>query len=321
MYHVNWGESLAMEKKTTALTQGAILSAIYIILLIIVAYVPFINVVVLFFLPVPFIIHVYKQGLKAGVLIGLTALFLTPLFTPLVTIMLTFFAVTVGLAMGYFFVQKKGAFTPIIAAIITYIGNYLVIFLLAYLLFDLNLVNAVQQMMEESFTLTEQTAQFLNLPLDDQGLSQFKETLALIPVIFPALLIMSSIVMGFLHYLVSKPILNRVGCPVDDLPPFREWTLPKSLLFYYLGTLILLMVGLAEESTLFMLVANLHPILEMLLLIQGLSVISYFAHWKGMGKALTIIAVILTFLVPIFQFIVRLLGIFDLGFGLKQKMR
>lgn len=312
---------MARKSNTTVLTQGAILTAIYLILLLIVVYVPFLNLVLLFFLPVPFIIHTYKHGWQAASMVGLAALFLTPILTPLPTMLVTFFAASVGLVMGYFYAQKKGAFTPIIAAIMTYIANYLLTFLLAYVLFQINVIEMVQQMMEESFALTEGTVDFLNLPVDDAGLEQYKQAMALIPLIFPSLMIMSSMLMGFIHHWVSKPILSRVGCQVEPLPPFREWSFPRSLLFYYLISLLLVLVGLPEESTIYLFVANLHPILEILLLLQGLSVIAYFAHWKKIGKALPIIAVVMLFLVPVTHFIFRFLGIFELGFGLKQRMK
>lgn len=312
---------MGRSSSTSALTQGAILTAIYLILLLIVTYIPLLNLVMLFFLPVPFMLHVYKHGLKAAALVALAALFLTPLMTPLPTIVITFFSASVGMVMGYSYVCKKGPFVPMLAGIITYIFNYLLAFVLAYLVFGVNVIDVMKQLMEETFSITEGTADFLKLPLDEEQLSQYKQTIQMIEVIFPALMIMSSIVMGLIHHVLSRPILTRLGCEIEKLPPFREWNLPKSILFYYLISLILLLIGMPEGSTFFIITVNLHPILEFLLLIQGISVIAYFAHWRNIGKVLPIMAVIMIFLFPPSQFILRLLGIFELGFGLKQRMK
>jgi uncharacterized protein YybS (DUF2232 family) len=56
------------------------------------------------------------------------------------------------------------------------------------------------------------------------------------------------------------------------------------------------------------------------MLLQGLSFVAYFTHIKKFPKAFLIIAVILTFLLPFVLYIVRILGIIDLGFNLRKRL-
>jgi uncharacterized protein YybS (DUF2232 family) len=317
-------QPMAKHSNIRSLTQGAISASIYLVLLLIVLYIPLINIVALLFLPLPFIVHMFRHGLKSSLLVGAVALLLTVIVAPapMVTLLMTFMAVSVGLVMGYFYKRGKGAFTPLLAGIIAYIFNYLFALMISYFFFEVNMIAAMEQYVQDMMTMTEETANFLQLPLDEEQLSLYKEYIHWVSYIFPAAMISSAMTMTGLHHLVSSPILTRLGHPIEKLPPFREWRLPKSILFYYLVSLTIILLGMMEEgSTLFLIVVNLQPILEILLYIQGLSVIAYFAHTKGFGKALPIISVIATLLLPILFMVVRIIGIFELGFGLKQRIK
>lgn len=307
---------------TNALTQGAVSAAIYLVLLLIVVYIPFINMIMFLFLPLPFIVHMFRHGLKSTALVGGVSLFLTFIVAPLPAFFITVVAASVGIVMGYFYSKGKGALAPIMAGTITYLFNYLLALTMSYFIFDINVIEAMKQQTLDMIKLTEETAGQLNLPIDEEMLAVYREYIPWIGYVFPAVMIMSSVIMAGLHHIVSGPILSRLGHSIPKLPPFREWQLPKSILFYYLISLMLILFGFAEEgSTLFLIVVNLHPILELLLFIQGVSVIAFFAYTKKIGKVLPIMTVIITFMFPILTFVVRMLGIFEIGFGLKSRIK
>ncbi len=55
--------------------------------------------------------------------------------------------------------------------------------------------------------------------------------------------------------------------------------------------------------------------------LQGLSFIFYYAYVKNITKALPVMSVLLTIFVPfIFLHLVRLLGIIDIGFALRDRI-
>lgn len=307
---------------TNALTQGAASAAIYLVLLLIVVYIPLINMIVFFFLPLPFIVHMFRHGLKSTALVGGASLFLTAIVAPLPALFITVTAASVGVVMGYFYSKGKGALAPIMAGMITYLGNYLLALMISYFVFDINLIEAMKQQTLDMIKLTEEAAGKFQIPVDEEILAVYKEFIPWIGYIFPAVMIMSSVVMVGLHHMVSRPVLSRLGHSIPKLPPLREWQFPRSILFYYLVTLMLVLLGFMEEgSTIFLIIVNLHPILELLLFIQGLSVIAYFAYSKKIGKALIIMSVVLIILFPFMTFIVRMLGIFEIGFGLKSRIK
>lgn len=310
-------------QKTSAITHGAITATIFIVLLLVVLYAPFISLVATLFIPLPFLVHMLRYGWKSTLLVGAVASVITLIITPLAVI-LAIMATTVGGVMGYFYAHNKGTFAPVIGGTITYLANYLLTFVLMYAVLDINLMQAIEEYVNEIMAMTEGTANFLQLPMSAEQLEMYRQSVHLLPYLFPSVLILSSMAIASLNHIVNRPILRRLGHPIEALPPFREWTFPKSLLFYYFIVLLAILLGFVKEpgTATFVIVMNIQPILEVLLFIQGLAVIAYFGHQRNMGKALLVVTIILTLLFStIVMMIVRLLGLFELGMGLRKRMK
>ena len=136
----------------------------------------------------------------------------------------------------------------------------------------------------------------------------------------PSLFVLIALFGVLLIELVSFPIVKRFGVKVESWRPFREIVLPKSILWYYLLTMLASFALNPEEGTYwYMALMNIGFLLQMLMVLQGLSLISYFCYKKGISKAVPIFAVVFTFIIPIFLSIVRILGIIDLGFDLRKR--
>lgn len=66
---------------------------------------------------------------------------------------------------------------------------------------------------------------------------------------------------------------------------------------------------------------NVTPLLEIAMIVQGAAVMFYFAHVKKISKALPIIILFSALVIPIITFFVRILGIIDLGFDLRSRIK
>ncbi|ARW33960.1 uncharacterized protein S101441_04445 [Bacillus subtilis subsp. subtilis] len=62
-------------------------------------------------------------------------------------------------------------------------------------------------------------------------------------------------------------------------------------------------------------------ILGFLIFIQGLSFIFFYCHKKQYPKAAAVIAVILGFVHPVFMAAIRILGVLDMGFHIRNKVK
>ncbi|WP_025027544.1 YybS family protein [Caldalkalibacillus mannanilyticus] len=301
---------------------GFITLAFFFTLLLIILLIPIVNIVAFLFLPFPFILHIYKHGLKSTALVGILALFITMIYNPILGLF-TLVAGSVGMVMGYFYQQKKGALAPIMAGMLTYLFNYLLIFIISVYVFNFNVTDMMQANLDNMMEMHQAAGGFLQLPLDENQVTVYKEYIEILTSAFPALMITSAIVMTGLHHMIQWRVLRKMGYEVDTLPPFREWRFPKSILWYYLVSLLLLMFGFMEPGTaLFPTLFNLQYILEIIIFLQGLAVIAYFSYHKRMGKMLPILTVILTLFIPqIMVMVVRLIGIFEFGFGLRSRIK
>ncbi|MEH7252401.1 DUF2232 domain-containing protein, partial [Neobacillus niacini] len=135
----------------------------------------------------------------------------------------------------------------------------------------------------------------------------------------PTLFVLSSLLIVFIIQLVSLPIIKRFGVNVEKWKSFKDITLPKSLLYYFLFTLLLSMLMNPAEGTFwYMAIINMTYILQFLMILQGYTFIFYFFDQKGISKAVSITIAIFTFIVPFFLYIIGILGIIDLGFGLRK---
>lgn len=311
------------QQKLNAFPQGAILTAIYILLLLIVTYIPFIGLVVMFFLPIPFLLQYFRHGLKPAILVALACLFFTLIVTPWPALIFTLAAASVGISMAYYYQKQESSFTPLIVGTIAYLLNYLIIILISYAILEVNVLELLEEMMNESMQLSTDLLDTFQMPANEAQMDLFRESISSMIYIFPALIIFSSMIMAVLHHAVNRLTLPRLGHHIEKLPPIREWQLPKSILFYYFGCIVIIVFGLADRTTTWgMLVINLQLILELLLYIQGLSFIAYYSYKKNKGRLLLIITITLTVLLSVIIMpIVRILGIFDLGFGLKKRIK
>src|SRR5690625_5393832 len=82
------------------ITDGALLMAIYIVLLIMSVFIPVVILIGLFILPIPFIIYASGYNWKPTLLIIVLALVLSLLFATIVSLPLTFIASSCGLSIG-----------------------------------------------------------------------------------------------------------------------------------------------------------------------------------------------------------------------------
>jgi uncharacterized protein YybS (DUF2232 family) len=78
--------------------------------------------------------------------------------------------------------------------------------------------------------------------------------------------------------------------------------------------------GTIEESSLAMVALNVVVLLEWVMAIQGFAFIFFYFHQKKKRRIVPILITIFSILIPPVLYIVRLLGIIDLGFDLRSRI-
>jgi uncharacterized protein YybS (DUF2232 family) len=307
---------------TYKLTEGAILLAIFAVLLLISLYIPGLGLVVTLFMPLPFMMFAAKHDGKSTVVFTIAAVLISLIFGSLLAIPMALAYGCTGGVMGYMISKGKGRLGIFMAGSLVFLANTVLQYAAAVALFQINFIDEMLAAFRESITMSAGMMERMGQNVDNQVMEQLEGTVALMETLMPSMFVLASFMIVFLVQLVSVPILKRFGIDVSRWRPFRELSLPKSVLWYYLFSLVSSMLISPESGGYWVwAVTNLLFILQFLILLQGFSLIAYYYHTKGYSKAIFVITVLLAILVPILLYIVRILGIIDLGFDLRKRLK
>ncbi|WP_071393125.1 YybS family protein [Bacillus tuaregi] len=308
-------------KNVHKLTEGAILLAAYTVMLLITIYVPILGAFVNLFLSLPFIMFAAKHNRQSSLVFIVAATFLSLIVGTLLAIPLTLAYGLTGLVMGDFVRNQKGRAAVFLAGTITFLLNLVAQYAVAVAFFKIDIieqsVDLVRESVDQSMSILSALGQEQNAVL----LEQLNAGIELLQSLVPSLFVMISLGTVFLIQLVSFPIIKRFGVNIGEWRSFRELTLPKSLLYYFLFALVAsLFLQTDAGGYIHIALTNILFVLQLLMVIQGLAFIWYFSHLKEWPKALPVIVTVLVFIMPFLLYIVWILGIIDLGFDLRKRM-
>jgi uncharacterized protein YybS (DUF2232 family) len=305
---------------TKILTEGAIFSAIFTLIAFMAVILPIIGSFLIWVLPLPFIVYTVRNGWKAGLMLGVVATFVSFFIGGLLLIPTAILFGSSGVVVGELYRRKKSAFTVLLGGSLAYIANLILYFVLSIIIFDLNPIKVIQELMTESVKTAETMLVAMGQDPGTQ-LIQYLEFIDKLAILAPSIIISTGFFFALLVQLLAYAVLKRIGEKVSQFKPFREWTFPKSFLWYYLVASILILVGLEEGTSLYIVMSNLFPLLEIVMTIQGLAVIFFYFHVKKFNKSIPIVIMIVTVVAPFLLYIYRILGIIDLGFELRKKIK
>ncbi|MHA7138395.1 YybS family protein [Rossellomorea arthrocnemi] len=303
-------------KNPRVLTEGALMLAIFTVLLLLALYVPLIGTLAFFVLPLPLILFSSKYSLLNSFYVLIGSLGLSFLFGGLIALPVAFMVATTGVVIGWCVIAKVDKMRLFMASSLTLVINIVIGFVFSILLFD---VNIIEDSLAESKTAYYSLFEKLGQEPDKRLVESLDSSIDLIQTLMPTLFLGIAVVMALLFMLINFPIMKRLGRDVPVFKPFREWKLPKSILWYYLLTLVLSMILKPEKGTYaYTALLNVLYVLQTLMAVQGLSFLYFFAHIKGWSKGILVLITIIS--IPLL-YLVRILGIIDLGFDLRQRLQ
>lgn len=306
--------------RTRALTEGAILASLYAVLFLITLYIPILSTFTVFLLSLPFIIYTVRHGFKKSLLLVATTIVLSVILGSLASINVPILFGSVGIVLGHLYRKKSSTFTLLIGATLAYLANFILIYVVSILFLDINLSTLTKESIEETIRMTESISGVIGGDVED-AVEQLESLLKIIPYLLPALFIILSVIFAFITIVVSNLFLKRLKVDLPEWKPFRYWSFPKSIIWYYLATILIYLTDPEQGSALFIVTMNLYLVLEIILAVQGLAFI-YFYFWKkNKGKTIPVLITISLFIIPIGFYVVRILGIIDLGFDLRNRIK
>ena len=299
------------------LVEGAALAAVFGVLFLITTYVPLLGSLTLWTLPVPFILMMVRNGPSSAFVMWGVTIVLGFLIAGIPSLIASLMFGLGGLTAGYLYYRHKSALAVLIGSSVAYVIGLVLVFISSVLLIGQNPADLAVEMLNQSIRQAESLSNILGQ--DSAQFEQIMQQVEVIRYLIPTALVMLGVAIALISQLISVPVLKRVGGfkpPV--FKPIREWAFPKSFLWYYLVVTILMMVGLEEGSTAFVAAINVYSVLNALIFVQGLAVIYFFSHQKGWPLVVPILLTLLGFALTTF---VVIIGIIDLGFELRRRMK
>lgn len=308
-------------KDTRRLTEGALFLAIFAILLLITLYIPVLGMIVNFFLALPFIMFSAKYDRKSSFIFLVGSILISMIVGTVLAIPIALSYGLTGIVMGDFIREKKSRAAGFIAGSFVFLISLVVEYAAAIVFFQMDFIKETMGMFQESLKQSTAMLEGIGQSPDPAMLEQFQEGIQMLEVLVPSLFALASFMIVFLIQLASFPIIKRFGIQVANWQPFRKLKLPKSLLWYYIIVLFASIIFNPEEGNYwYIALVNLSFILQFFMLLQGLSFVFFISYEKDLPKFIPVLITILIFIIPILLYIVRILGIIDLGFDLRKRV-
>lgn len=275
----------------------------YIILLTAVNYfIPFLSVLVMILWPVPIVYLVQKKESNSVIgVIAVAALLNGFLFGPVMGLMTVIGFGLIGFTIGNVIKEGLSPIKTLITAVITVIISQALIFYVSSGMMGLDYQSLLQQ-----------TLNGLSREFDQQNLNQIIQSqLALVKMIFPALLAISATITGILNYYVSAWYLRRRGLNIELYKPVSRWYLPR----WPVSILIIISLLLTSNN----IFVNINIYLFFLAFLQGFAVLMYYFSQKSSSLILKSFLVFLIFVFPPVPVIIIVLGLLDMWFNFRKQ--
>ncbi|RYM04682.1 DUF2232 domain-containing protein [Sporolactobacillus sp. THM7-7] len=301
---------------------GALSLGMLIFILFITFFVPFLSLLSIWLLPLAPMYFSAKYGWKPGLIPFIAGLLLPVFITGSIYGLLLAFFMVLGYTMGVTVHLKKSAFAVLLSGSLVNIALLILYLAVSVLLFNVNpmerFIAAIRETLDAA---VRQAGTAMNQ--DTAGLLDFfNSQIDYLSYLAPALIVSVSAFYALIVELIHFPILRWRHIVTPKWLPFRQWQVPKSIIWLYLGVLVIVMFGqLTSGDPLYIAVVNIQFVLDILLILQGLSFMFYYAYIKKIPKAVTIIVSIVAVLFTYLLEFVKILGIIDLGFNMRKHLK
>ncbi|SDJ56749.1 YybS family protein [Salimicrobium halophilum] len=311
-------------KNTKQITEGALLTGIYLVMLLVILFlpIPILGTFLMFALPIPFVIYSYHFGYKSGFIMLFGAVVLASVIATVFSFPVTLLTGIGGVALGGAMHRKRNAYETWVIGSLGFIGGLVAVYVLTQALFGVNWMEEIQVAIDESINLTENMLSSVGGEETEATIEMLRQQMESIPDYLPSILAATGIVMALISQWLSYKLINRLERAGFSFPPVREMRLPTSILWYYFIAMLLNFIFMEQGGIWYIATVNVFTLTGMLLILQGFSFVFFYSQQKKWPKAAPIMVIILSVLLPqIFLYLVRILGIIDIGFPLREKIQ
>jgi uncharacterized protein YybS (DUF2232 family) len=322
-----------MNLKLKAALESALIAAVSAVLLVILPFIPVLNVVV-FIWPVPFIVLGARREPWAGILgLMIAGLLLGMMFHPFLGFAVVILNFPLVLVLSWAIKRRFDLFEYIVMSAGAVLLSALA-FLKAFSWFMGQTVfeyiaSSIRQFFASNIVdFSRMIDLYAQFKVIEKHISpgEFAEVVIgqleqFVPFV-PSMLIIFSLIYGTINMLVSRMALKKLGYVLNGLPEFSDWMLPRGAGLGFMAMLLIAYVGslldLRNFEVVFYTVLSL---CSFVFSIQGLAVATFFMKLKMSRVPTFLRAVILAVLFMIAPTFLMSLGILEQVFKLRSVYR
>ncbi|CDZ99284.1 hypothetical protein BN1050_00024 [Metalysinibacillus saudimassiliensis] len=300
--------------KNQSLVYGAVMTALFVILLFMTAFIPVVSFFTAFITPLPLMWYGAKFDRKQTLLVGVVAILLGSLLGGIVIVPAALSFAVIGVVVGIAIQSNYSKIGLLMTTGLTVLAITVVMYVALMQFLAIDVITEMLATTRESY-LKMNEAFLTTSGKEAMSEADIDKLIMMLEALIPALLTLSSFLMAFIMLSVSLPILQRLGIKVPKFSPFKDMRLPRAVLWYYLVVVTVKLFANPEVgSTLYTVTYNFDVILSVLLVLQAFSLIQYYLASRGMSSVVGIIICVL--LLPLFPLLV-LVGVLDLGMDIR----
>lgn len=304
-----------MKKKSLAMVESGIMSALVVVFMMMAIYIPVMGVAALFIAPIPIVILNVRYDIKYSILSIIVSGVLLCMFNGVITgfanIGLYAFP---AIALGQCIKHKKSSIVSFIALLVANIvGNVSSALIYIYLAMNTTVYKFTDSFVKE-FQAT--LSIYSKLGLDVSSNPQYKQFLSIdanfILNLIPAILIMGGAIFALLNYNITREIFKRLKLKMTPLPNFTEWY--TDTMFGGILIIIVCIGIMARQSGLRIgeyIFYSGFTVFTLVMFVTGLSVIAYFLLNKIKMKKGFVILICVILSLSSLQSVIVVLGVTD----------
>lgn len=248
------------------LTEGALLTAVYIILLLLTLFVPFFIMIGIFLLPIPFIMYTYKHSWKSALLMFVAVFIISGIVATIASLPITLFVGIGGIVIGYSMHNRVKAYETWARGALGFIIGFIIVISLLFFVLNINIFHEVDVVMEESFETVQMMMHEFGLQgASNEQMEMIEGQLQSFKNLIPSSIALVSILIAFVSQWLSYKITNRLYKEQFSFPFFRQFNLPIAVLWIYFIAIIASLFETNQESELAIVLLNVLTLTAMLL--------------------------------------------------------
>lgn len=303
----------------------AIYGTIFILLLVIASMLPFATLFVVAVMPVPLTIFTYKHGYKrgllmSGIVLASTLVFAFTLF--LISLPLAGLSIIVGILVGEAMRKQKHPYETLAQGTLGYmIGFILLVFVIENVM-GVSLMTEYRIIIQESLMQSQELMQSTGVEVTEEMLKSIEQQMLMILDLLPALLLLGSFIFALILQWISQKVINKVYKETLRFPPFYRLQLPKMTIWLFILVMFLGFIDFGPNSLVTIILLNITLVFWFLFSMQGLSFMFYYLQHKKQSKTLGIVLLVIGLVIlPVGLYVTRILGIIDIGFMLRKRLK